>query len=295
MNRPYIRTRATVTTIGIDLLIALVPAVAWAVFSRGAGAAGIIAASLAGACAADAVFDLCRKKLPGFELLCAPLIGIVTGLCLPHDAPVWLAASAGLAAELIFGRLADLTGRRFINPTAAAICLVLLIFGGMLSKDQNAVIAGLGPKHLDFGVQTLITPNNAALGTAPAAVLIGLAYLLIRRVISIHIPLAFMLTFGVLTMLFTSNPTDADAPVFALSQMLSGTVLLGAVLVAPMYASSPASAGGRLLFGIGCGALTFLFRHMGATGALSEGTMFAIVCMNIFVPLIERVAYRRKK
>ena len=295
MNRPYIRTRATVTTIGIDMIIALVPVIAWAIFSKGNNAAMIIAASLAGACAADAVFDLCGKKIPGLELLCGPLIGIVTGICMPADTPVWLATTAGFAAELVFGRLADMTGRRFINPPAAAVCLVLLFFGGMLSQDQNAVIGGFGPEHIDLGAGIVLSVNNAALGSAPAAVLIGLIYLLARRVISVHIPLAFVLTFGLLTMLFASNPTNSDAPVFALSQMLSGTVLLGAVFVAPMYSSSPASAGGRLLFGIGCGILTFLFRRMGATGALSEGTMLAIVCMNIFVPVLERVAYRRKK
>ena len=120
------------------------------------------------------------------------------------------------------------------------------------------------------------------LGTMKASLLIGAAYLFYKKVITWHIPAAFIGTFAVCYLLKTGFDVNAT-----LAQLLSGGLILGAFFMATDYSSSPATAKGKIVFGIGCGLLLFIFRACKKTPA--EWCSYAILLMNVCSPLIERV------
>jgi electron transport complex protein RnfD len=120
------------------------------------------------------------------------------------------------------------------------------------------------------------------------ALLIGGAYLVIRKVISVRIPAAYLGTVAVLTLIFFKT----DYPVhWMLYSLLSGGVMLGAIFMATDYATSPATAGGQIVYGIGCGVLTVIFRYF---GLFPEGVTYAILIMNAMVWVIDRYTAPRR-
>ena len=116
--------------------------------------------------------------------------------------------------------------------------------------------------------------------TCSLALLIGLVYLLVRRVISWHIPVSFVGTVALLSLICGADP---------LEQVLSGGLLIGAIFMATDYVTSPASPKGRLIFGVGCGAITTLIRLAGHT----EGVSYAILMMNLLCPYVDKLTLRR--
>ena len=120
------------------------------------------------------------------------------------------------------------------------------------------------------------------------ALLIGGIYLVIRKVISVRIPLAYLGTVAVITFIFPQAGSNVD---WMLYSLLSGGVMLGAIFMATDYATSPATAWGQIIFGIGCGALTVVFRYF---GIFPEGVTYAILLMNALVWVIDRFTAPRR-
>ena len=120
------------------------------------------------------------------------------------------------------------------------------------------------------------------------ALLLGGCYLLVRKVISPRIPLAFLLTVAVLTFLF---PRGNDRLVWMAYQLFSGGLMLGAIFMATDYVTSPVTKWGQVIFGVGCGALTVLIRYF---GGFPEGVSYAILIMNVTVGLLDKVGMPRR-
>ena len=120
--------------------------------------------------------------------------------------------------------------------------------------------------------------------TSAAALLIGFLYLLLRRVVSVRIPLAYLLTFAALTFVFGKNSADYAQWEYVLYLLLTGGIILGALFMETDYVTTPTTPLGMVIFGIGCGVLTFVIRQF---GGYPEGASFSIILMNIASPLIE--------
>lgn len=258
--RPHIHAKTTVARIMLDWLIALVPAAAVSIFTSGWRVAAIILISVAAAVLGEYLCTLKTKSENTIGDLSAAVTGTIIALSLPASAPLWIPAAASIIAVLVFKELTGGIGRSYLNPAAAVNGLLLLFIPKLISS---------------YG--TISIPFAAAL-------VIGFVYAAARQVISIRIPLMYILTFAVLTYLF--GAADTAAGELSLAPFLSGGVLLSALFIAPAYSSSPTTPVGRIVFGIGCGIFTFVFRYF---GFINAGAVVAILIMNILSPIIERV------
>jgi electron transport complex protein RnfD len=200
-----------------------------------------------------------------------------------------------VVVKCIFGGI----GCNFANPAMTARALLLVSFTGSVAGGVTPglaeVVAGATPlsamkegaaaSELPSLLDMLLGLRGGAMGEVCAiALLIGGAYLLIRRVISWHAPAGFILTVFLLSLIIKGDAT------LALYQVLSGGLLLGAFFMATDYSTTPINKLGKLVFGIGCGLITVLIRTY---GSYPEGVSFAILLMNILSPYIEKLCARR--
>ncbi len=308
---PHIHSGASVAHIMRDVLVALTPAAAAALVFFGWHAARLIAVCVVSSLAAE---WLCRRAMRRENTL-GDLSAVVTGLLLalnlPPALPSWMAATGSVfaiaVAKQVFGGL----GYNPFNPALIGRAFLLVSFTGPMTRwsaslidaattatplgmvkeafkaGQAAPFAMDGARTLDF----LLGNMNGCIGeTSAIAILLGALYMLRRRVIAWHIPVAFIGTVaGYAAILHGVNPA-ASMPVHF--HLLTGGLMLGACFMATDMVTSPATPRGRLLFGIGCGLLTMIIRTV-KTGAYPEGVSFAILIMNAFTPLINRATRNR--
>ena len=216
---------------------------------------------------------------------------------LPSTVPYWMPVIGSVIAILLCKMIFGGIGQNFINPALAARAILALswaslmntfakpAFGNFAGVDAIASATPIGATVAgDYTLTQLFLGNiPGTLGeTCKLALLIGAAYLFVRKVISWHIPVAFIGTFTVCYLLATGFDVNAT-----LYQVLSGGLILGAFFMATDYSSSPATGKGKIVFGIGCGLLLFVFRFCKKTPA--EWCSYAILLMNVCSPLIERV------
>jgi electron transport complex protein RnfD len=219
--------------------------------------------------------------------LSAAVTGVLLAFNLPVSIPLWQAVFGCLVAivavKMLFGGL----GKNFANPAITARIVMLLAFAGSMTHwTYGDAVSGATPlaivKAGDLAslppVSHLLLGTHAGcLGeTCILTLLLGFAYLLVRRVISWHTPVVFMATVFLFTLAL------GEQPVY---QLLSGSLVLGSVFMATDYSTTPSTDWGRVIFGFGCGLLTVLIR---VWGSYSEGVSFAILFMNILTPYISR-------
>lgn len=215
---------------------------------------------------------------------------------LPSTVPYWMPVIGSVIAILLCKMIFGGIGQNFINPALAARAILALSWANLMNKFAAPAFGNLAvvdavasatPIGAAAGTYTL---GQLFLGNIPGtigetcklALLIGAAYLFYKKVITWHIPAAFIGTFAVCYLLKTGFDVNAT-----LAQLLSGGLILGAFFMATDYSSSPATAKGKIVFGIGCGLLLFIFRACKKTPA--EWCSYAILLMNVCSPLIERV------
>ena len=191
-------------------------------------------------------------------------------------------------------------GKNFLNPALAGRCFMLIAWAGTLTTFAPA--AFVSPDAVS-GATPLAVMKGSAEGTLPSllgaflgaqsgcigetsslALILGFLYLLWKRVINCRIPAAYLISFAALTFLFGKNG-EMNAGYYTAMQLCSGGILLGAFFMATDYVTTPTTKLGHIIFGIGCGVLTFVIRQF---GGYPEGTSFAILLMNVASPLIER-------
>ena len=286
---PHVHAKDSSMTIMRDVLIALCPALIASIIIF-----GFRSLLVAVVCVATAVFfewgfqKICKRKCTIGDLSAA-VTGLLLALNLPVGIPLWQAAFGSLVAIVVVKQLFGGIGHNFANPAITARIVMLIAFAGTMttwaSPNFVDVVSGATPLAALKGGETVsILPLflgnvGGSLGeTSALALLIGGVYLIIRKVISWHTPVAFIATVFVLGLIkggFT----------FAVCEILAGGLFLGAFFMATDYVTSPSTKWGRVIFGIGCGLITCLIRFF---GNYPEGVSFSILLMNILTPYISK-------
>lgn len=293
-SSPHLRDNVTTARIMQDVCIALLPAAAAGVLFFGYRSLVILALSIAAAVLSEHFYCKAAHQRSTIGDFSAVVTGMLLAMNLPSTVPYWMPVVGSIIAILLVKMIFGGIGQNFANPALAARAILSLswaslmntfatpAFGNLAGVDAVASATPIAAK--DYTLAQLFLGNiPGTLGeTCKLALLIGAAYLLWRRVISWHIPAAFIGTFAVCYLIGTGFDLGAT-----LYQVLSGGLILGAFFMATDYSSSPATDKGKLVFGVGCGLLLFIFRFCKSTPA--EWCSFAILLMNVVSPLIERV------
>ncbi len=283
---PHIHSGRSTAAIMRDVLIALSAAAVAGVVIFGLRALLVIAVCTACCVGFEALYTLIVKKDQTAGDLSAAVTGLLLALNLPANIPLWQCVVGSLFAIIVVKCLFGGIGRNLVNPAITARVFMLVAFGSMAAAAFPAdAVSGATPLAAEElpSLTTLFLGNyGGAIGeTCSLALLIGGIYLLARRVITWHIPAAFIGTVFVFSLLME----NFDA-LRALSLVLSGGLLIGAFFMATDYVTSPPTAWGKIIFGLGAGLLTCLIRYF---GNYPEGVSFAILFMNIITPYISRL------
>ncbi len=283
---PHIHSGKSTTGVMLDVVIALLPAAVAGVIIFGLRALAVIALCVAACIGFEALFCLVTKKRQTIGDLSAAVTGLLLALNLPANIPLWQCVVGSLFAIVVVKCLFGGLGKNLVNPAITARVFMLVAFASMTTAaypvDAVAGATPLAGSEAMPGLLTLLTGYyGGAIGeTCAVALLLGGIYLLVRRVISWHTPVIFIVTVFVFSLFM-----EGYDPVRALSMVLCGGVMIGAFFMATDYVTSPPTAWGKVLFGLGCGLLTCLIRYF---GSYPEGVSFAILLMNILTPYISK-------
>lgn len=301
-SSPHIRTKETISSIMLDVIIALIPASFAGVYFFGIRAVLVILTSVASCVLSEYLYEKALKKPISVRDLSAVVTGLLLALNLPVTIPLWMVIIGGAFAIIIVKQLYGGLGKNFVNPALAARCFMVVSWAGCMTTFVNPfmgygadAISQATPLAVIKGVSDGVLPtlSNAFLGvkagcigeTSGVALILGFLYLLIKRVIDFRTPVFYILTFAVFTYFFGENNTGFSQEYFTMLHLLTGGLLLGAIFMATDYVTTPTTHLGRIIFGIGCGFLTFAIRKF---GSYTEGVSFAILLMNLVSPIIER-------
>ena len=291
-SSPHIRGNFRTNRIMLDVVLALLPALVVGICVLGIRALVVTLVSVAAALVAEwtyAKITHTRNTVPDGS---AMVTGLLLAMTLPASVPYWLVALGSIFAIVVVKALCGGLGQNIFNPALAARALMLLIYPVGLTRYQglDGVTAATPLHHMVMPALPEESILDMFLGNCPGsigeisalALLIGGAYLIYRKVISIRIPAAYLGTVALLTLVFskTGNPVS-----WMLYSLFGGGVMLGAIFMATDYATSPATPVGQVVYGIGCGALTVLFRYY---GLFPEGVTYAILLMDALVWVIDR-------
>jgi len=307
-SSPHIDSGATTSKIMRDVIYSLLPACAMAIYLFGLPGLRTLLLCTLGCMMFEALCNKIGGQPSTLRDGSAALTGILLALNLPPGAPWWLALLGAAIAIVIGKQIYGGLGYNPFNPALVARVVLLISFPVQMtiwaaptpfSTGFDAVTAatplgewktavmltGKLPENLSAGTLNYLTGNMpGSLGEVSAlALLLGGLYLLVRKVITWHIPVSFIGTTLLLSGIFwLVDPTRYPDPLF---HLLTGGLLLGAFFMATDMVTSPITTKGMLIFGIGCGALTVLIRLF---GGYPEGVSFAILLMNAVTPLIDR-------
>lgn len=304
---PHRLANQTTKGIMLDVIIALMPALIFGSIYFGLYAVMLVAICVITCLASEQLFNVIMKK-PLTTDLSAIVTGLILGLNLPARAPWYLAVIGGVFAIIIVKMLFGGLGKNFANPAVCARVFLLLAYTSMANtfikadtnfstffsfgdftstatylSAGNVVLANsfMGVKgYWGQVLQLFFGAVGGSIGeTSAFAVLIGGAYLLIRRVIDWRIPVVYLLTCAVFTLIFKQSGYEV------LLQLFSGGLMFGAFFMATDYATSPKWKTNRILYAIGLGVITMCIRFY---GSYPEGVSLAILIMNLLVPLMDR-------
>ena len=282
---PHIHSGRSTTRIMLDVLIALLPATVAGVVIFGWRALLPIAVCVACCVGFEAIFNLIVKREQTVGDLSAAVTGLLIALNLPANIPIWQCVIGSLFAIIIVKCLFGGIGSNLVNPAVTARVFMLVAFETMATSafptDTVAGATPLAAEKMPSLLTMFLGNHGGAIGeTCAAALLLGGIYLLVRRVITWHIPAAFIGT----SFVFSWFMEGFDA-LTALSLVMAGSLFIGAIFMATDYVTSPSTAWGKVVFGVGCGLLTCLIRYF---SVYPEGVSFAILFMNILTPYIDK-------
>lgn len=307
-SSPHIHTDKTISSIMLDVIIALIPATLMGVYYFGYRALLVVLTAIAASVLSEYAYQRIMKKHVSVGDLSAVVTGLLLALNLPVTIPLWMVVIGSAFAIIIVKQLYGGLGKNFMNPALAARCFMVIAWGAALSNFVDP-FAGYGtdavsqatPLAVIKGISegTLPSITDAFFGVKPGTIgetsgvmlILGGLYMMYKRVISWRIPTLYIVSFAVLTYLFGYNPTGESQLMFTLLSVCTGGLFLGAIFMATDYATTPTSRAGQTIFALGCGALTFVIRRY---GSYPEGASFAILLMNIVTPLIDRYVRPKK-
>ena len=297
-SSPHIRGNFRTNRIMRDVVLALLPALAVGVYFQGFRALIVALLSVSTCMVAEYLYALITRTRNTVVDGSAMVTGLLLAMTLPHTVPYWLVVVGGVFAIVFVKALCGGLGQNIFNPALAARALMMLIYPVGLTRFEglDGVTAATPLHHMVMPALPEETVLDMFLGRCPGsigeisalALLIGGAYLIWRKVISVRTPAAYIGTVAVLTLVFAKT----DEPVkWMLYSLFSGGLMLGAIFMATDYATSPATPVGQIIYGVGCGVLTVLFRYF---GLFPEGVTYAILIMNAFVWFIDRHTAMRR-
>ncbi len=290
---PHVRSQNTTKAVMRDVAIALLPVLAFGVYQFGIDALIIIAISVVTCVVSELLFELIAKKPITIFDYSAVVTGLILAINLPSTVPWWIPVIGGVFAiigvKMLFGGL----GQNFMNPALAARCFLLISFAGRMSNFAVDAFSGATPlavlksgESVDL-LTLFLGYHSGCIGEVSAlAILAGGLYLIIKKVISVRIPLSYILSTVVFVAIINAAQGNDISVNYLVGQVLSGGLLVGAFFMATDYVTSPITVKGQLLYGVVLGLLTALFRVLGSS---AEGVSYAIIIGNLLVPLIEKI------
>lgn len=294
-SNPIVRTPRSTDKIMLDVIIALVPALGVGAYMFGMNVAILLVVNVA----CCVIFEWAYRKLMKKNTSVGDLSAVVTGVLLtcvmPSAAPWWLGIIGSFFAIIVVKQLYGGIGKNFLNPALAARAFLSAAYAAYMTAwavpsvmrdvvvDATTMSTPLSYMHTGDALPEYFNFLNMFLGGIPGsigevsalALLVGAAYLLIRKVITWRIPVTFIGTVAVLTLVFGKEGYSTVD--WMLYNVLSGGLILGACFMATDYSTSPVNLNGQLIFGVGCGAITVLIRYF---GSYPEGVSYAILIMN---------------
>ncbi|NLY18863.1 MAG: RnfABCDGE type electron transport complex subunit D [Clostridiaceae bacterium] len=293
-SSPHLRDECTTRRIMLDVILALLPSVVAGIWFFGIQAALVVLVTTAAAVITEYLMRKGLKREQTITDLSAVVTGLLLALNLPPSIPLWIAIAGAVIAIALIKQLFGGLGQNFINPALGARVILVVAWASRMTtwtQPLTDAVTTATPLGLlkEEGLKAF-SYYDLFLGKIPGcigetsvfAILIGFAYLLLRKVITWHIPVLFTGTVALLTWVAGPEGFFTGDPLY---HILSGGLVLGAVFMATDYVTSPMTRKGTIIYAIGCGLLTSLFRLY---GSMPEGVSFAIMLMNIATPLIDR-------
>lgn len=299
-SSPHVRSKTTTQSIMFDVAIAMIPATLYGVWQFGMHALLVLITTVLSCVLSEYIFEKCMKKPITIYDGSAVVTGLILGLNMPPQIPLWMPCFGGVFAIIIVKQMFGGLGQNFMNPALAARCFMLISFAGVMttfSEPFSDAVASATPlAQLKAGEAVDVTAMF--IGRIPGtigevsviALLIGAAYLVFRKVISLRIPLTYIATVAIFAAIYSGFDMT-----YVAAHLCGGGLIFGAFFMATDYVTSPITPKGQLVFGVCLGLLTALFRIFGGS---AEGVSYAIIFCNILSPLIEKytlpVAFGKK-
>lgn len=312
-SSPHAHSPNSTRRLMFDVCLALVPALIAAIWYFGWRCLTVVMVSVA----ACVFFEWAYRRIMKKENACADLSAVVTGILLafvcPPTIPYWVVILGALFAIVLVKQLFGGIGQNIVNPALAARAFLFSwplfmntwirsgVHPAVFSNPTSAALDGLtaatplaamsaGKLPAEDALDLFLGQTGGCIGeVCTAALLLGGVYLLLRRVITLRIPLSYLGTVAVLA--FTFPLGGANRLDWMLCQLLSGGLMLGALFMATDYTTSPVTHAGQIAYGVGCGVLTLLFRYF---GSYPEGVTYAILIMNCCVGFFDKMGIPKR-
>ncbi len=307
-SNPHIRSNETTRSIMLDVIVAMLPALLWAVIWFGMKALTLTAVSVIGCIFWEWLYRKLMKKPQSVGDLSAVVTGMLLAFVCPVTTPYWMILIGGFFSIIVVKQLFGGIGKNFVNPALAGRAFLLGSYAGVMTTWIDAAANKAPLMGAAADIVTAATPlaymktgdmeglksvysvadmflgkTGGSLGEVSAALLLlGGVYLIWRKVINWQTPVAYIATVAVLSFLFPKAGSGLD---WMLYSVFGGGLMLGAFFMATDYATSPVTKKGQLIFGIGCGLFTVLIRYF---GSYNEGVCYSIMVMNLCVALIDK-------
>lgn len=287
-SSPHVRSKLNTENVMFAVILALLPTTVIGVRVHGMSALITILASIAAAVLTEFVFDKITHKPNTIRDFSAVVTGLLLALCMPEGTPVALPILGSVFAILVVKNLFGGLGKNFMNPALAGRCFLLISFGTAMTNYQLDAVSAATPladlaagSRVDIASMILGT-SNGVIGSSALGLLIGGLFLWCIGGITIEIPAAAIASFTLVMALFGGQGAD---PLFLLTHICGGGILMGAFFMATDPVTSPVTSSGQIVFGIIVGVLSALFR---IKGSAADSVSYAIIISNMFVPLIDQ-------
>lgn len=289
---PHIREDVSSSSIMRDVVIAMLPTAIYGSLQWGFHAFFVVVFTTLAAVLTELVYQKAMKLPVTINDWSAAVTGMILALNCPPNIPFWIPIVGSVFAIIVVKQLYGGLGANFMNPALAARCFLLISFAGKMttftSVGSDAVSTATPLAILKASPTATPDLMNMFLGRIPGTIgevskiclLIGALYLIIRKVISPKMPLLYIGTVALFTLLFGKG---GASPEYLFSEILGGGLIFGAFFMLTDYVTSPITPMGQVIFAILAGLLTGLFRLYGGS---AEGVSYAIILSNIVVPII---------
>lgn len=300
-SSPHIRSKRTTGTIMLDVILALLPALLVGIYRFGSRALVLTIVSVLAAVTSEWICGMLLYRRNTVKDLSSVVTGLLLAMTMPSAAPYWTAAAGSAFAIIVIKGFGGGLGKNVFNPALAARAFLVLFWPAamtryVLPEAVDGVASATPLHHMQIPalpeeslMEMFLGMIGGSIGeVCTLALLAGGIYLIYKKVISVRIPAAYLGTVALLSLFFSKGD---HAVLWMLYNLTGGGVVLGAFFMATDYATSPVTPKGQIIYGIGCGILTVLFRYF---GLFPEGVTYAILLMNACAWGIDRYTAPRR-